>query len=122
MRAFFTTTAVILIVFAAGLTAHAVQLLQATGDLGSFNLNGVYDLRSQAWLTQSTQSGRFLSALVGWDPRPSIEQLGAWFLYLVPMVVLYLSPVELSFSRVRSSEASGADASGARSPAEVSAS
>ncbi len=122
MRAFFTTTAVILIVFAAGLTAHAVQLLQATGDLGSFNLNGVYDLRSQAWLTQSTQSGRFLSALVGWDPRPSIEQVGAWFLYLVPMVVLYLSPVELSFSRVRSSEASPADGSGSRSPAEMSAS
>lgn len=92
MPAFFATTGTILIVFAAGLTSHTVQLLQAAGDLPSFNLNGVYDLRSQAWLTQDTQSGRFLAALLGWDPRPSLEQLVAWVAYAVPLVVLYLAP------------------------------
>lgn len=92
MRAFFAATGVVLIVFAAGLASHTVQLLQATGDLRSFNLNGVYDLRSQAWLTEQTQSGRFLAALVGWDPRPSIEQLVAWLGYAVPVLLLYLAP------------------------------
>ena len=92
MRVFFAATGAVLVVFAAGLTAHTIQLLQATGDLPSSNLNGVYDLRSQAWLTERTQSGRFLAALVGWDPRPSIEQLVAWLGYAVPVLVLYLTP------------------------------
>lgn len=92
MRVFFAATGAVLIVFAAGLASHTIQLLQATGDLPSFNLNGVYDLRSQAWLTEQTQSGRFLAALVGWDPRPSIEQLAAWLGYAVPVLVLYLAP------------------------------
>lgn len=92
MRAFFAATGAVLIVFAAGLAAHTIQLLQATGDLASFNLNGVYDVRSQAWLTEQTQSGRFLAALVGWDPRPSIEQLVAWLGYAVPVLLLYLAP------------------------------
>ena len=90
MRAFFTVTGIVLIVFAAGLCARAVLFLQSAGDLGSFNLNGVYDTRSLAWTTQDSEVGRFLAALFGWDPRPSIEQVAAWFLYLVPVLYLFL--------------------------------
>jgi len=90
MRAFFKVTGVVLIVFAAGLLARSVLFLQSANDLGSFNLNGVYDLRQYAWLTQSTELGKFLAAMFGWDPRPSIEQVVVWLAYLVPTAWLFL--------------------------------
>lgn len=90
MRSFFRATGVVLIVFAAGLSARAVQFFQASGDLGSFNLNGVYDVRSVTWLTQESEVGKFLAAILGWDPRPSIEQVAVWVLYLVPVLYLFL--------------------------------
>lgn len=90
LRPFFTATGVVLIVFAAGLLARTVLFLQASGDVGSFNMNGVYDLRSVRWLTPSSELGRFLAAMFGWDPRPSIEQVIAWAGYLVPVSWLFL--------------------------------
>jgi high-affinity iron transporter len=90
IKAFFRVTGVVLIVFAAGLVSRTVLYLQTAGDLGSANLNGVYDLTGQGWLTQSTETGRFLAAMFGWDPRPSVEQVVAYLAYLVPVLVLFL--------------------------------
>jgi high-affinity iron transporter len=92
MRAFFKVTGVILIVFAAGLASRAVLFLQSSGDLGSFNLNGVYDVRQYEWLTQSTEVGKFLAAMFGWDPRPSIEQVVVYLGYLIPVTYLFRRP------------------------------
>ena len=92
MKAFFTVTGVILIVFAAGLASRTVLFLQGAGDLGSMSLNGVYDLRQYEWLTQSTEVGKFLAAMFGWDPRPSIEQVVVYLAYLVPVLTLFLRP------------------------------
>jgi len=92
MKPFFTVTGLVLIVFAAGLVARTVMYLQIAGDLGSFSLNGVYDLTSIHWLTNSSEVGKFLGAMFGWDPRPSIEQLVAYFAYLIPVTVLFLRP------------------------------
>jgi high-affinity iron transporter len=95
MKAFFTVTGLVLIVFAAGLVAKTVLFLQTSGDLGSLNLNGVYDLTAHRWLTQQTEEGKFLAAMFGWDPRPSIEQLVAWTAFAAPVTWLFLrnSPV-----------------------------
>lgn len=90
IKAFFGVTGVVLIVFAAGLVSRTVLYLQIAGDLGSANLNGVYDLTGHGWLTQSTETGRFLAAMFGWDPRPSVEQVVAYLAYLVPVLVLFL--------------------------------
>ncbi|MCI3949423.1 MAG: iron permease [Acidimicrobiales bacterium] len=92
MKAFFTVTGVVLIVFAAGLASRTVLFLQGAGDLGSFSLNGVYDLRQYVYLTQSTEVGKFLAAMFGWDPRPSIEQVVVYLGYLVPVLYLFLRP------------------------------
>jgi high-affinity iron transporter len=92
MKAFFTVTGVVLIVFAAGLVAKAVMFLQVSADLGSYNLNGVYDLTSVRLLTNESEFGKFLGAMFGWDPRPSIEQVVAWLAYLVPVTILFLRP------------------------------
>jgi high-affinity iron transporter len=91
MRAFFRVTGVVVIVFAAGLLARTILFLQADGDLGTVN-GAVYDLTQFRWLTQGSEVGRFLAAMLGWDPRPSLEQVVAWAAYLVPVLVLFLLP------------------------------
>lgn len=89
MKTFFSLSGVVLIVFAAGLVARSVRLLQSSKDLGSL-LDTVYDLQPHAWLTGRTEFGKFLSAMFGWDPAPSIEQVVLWALYLVPVTFLFL--------------------------------
>jgi high-affinity iron transporter len=92
MRQFFTVTGLVLIVFAAGLVSRTVLWLQAAGDLGTV-WNNVYDLTAYRWLTVSTESGRFLGAMFGWDPRPSIEQVVAYVAFLATVSWLFLRPV-----------------------------
>ena len=89
LRLFFQITGVLIILFAAGLVSRAILFLQASGDLGSWNLNGVYDVTRYEWLTQSTQSGRFLAGIFGWDPRPSIEQVIGYLGYLIPALYIF---------------------------------
>lgn len=89
MAAFFKATGFLLIVFAAGLLARGVAFLQASGDLGTVN-DAVYDLTSVAWLTVSSQVGRFLAGIFGWDPRPSLEQVEAYVVYVVPVAAAFL--------------------------------
>ena len=76
LRRFFQVTGVLIILFAAGLLSRGVLFLQSAGDLGTVN-NAVYNLTGQHWLTQDSQTGRFLAGIFGWDPRPSIEQVGS---------------------------------------------
>ena len=104
MKQFFTVTGMVLIVFAAGLVARTVLFLQMAGDLGSLNLNGVYDLTSVRALTQGSELGKFLAAMFGWDPRPSIEQVVVWLAYLVPVSVLFLHPGRAPARPTRTSE------------------
>jgi high-affinity iron transporter len=89
MRQFFTVTGLVLIVFAAGLVSRTILWLQATGDLGTV-WNNVYDLTAYPWLTVNTETGKFLGAMFGWDPRPSIEQVVGYLLYLVTVSWLFL--------------------------------
>jgi high-affinity iron transporter len=88
MRRFFQITGALIILFAAGLMAKAVLFLQASGDLG-ISWDAVYNLTGISWLTQETQVGRFLAGIFGWDPRPSIEQVVAYFGYLIPIGWFY---------------------------------
>lgn len=89
MRRFFQITGVLIIVFAAGLLAKAIMFLQVSGALGSFDL-AAFNVTSIEVLTTSTQTGRFLAGIFGWDPRPSIEQVVAYVAYLVPVVYFFL--------------------------------
>ena len=99
MRAFFSVTGVLLILFAGGLCAKAVFYLQAAGDLGTAN-NEFYDVTGASWLTVSTESGRFLAGIFGWDPRPSLEQVAIWLAYVVPVMYLFLKDVAVRKERV----------------------
>ena len=88
LRRFFQVTGVLIILFAAGLVSRGVLFLQSSGDVGTLN-NAVYDLTGQHWLTQDTQTGRFLAGIFGWDPRPSIEQVVVYLAYVVPVLILF---------------------------------
>jgi high-affinity iron transporter len=90
MKAFFTVTGLVLIVFAAGLVARTLLFLQVSRDLGSFDLNGVYDLTGYRGLTQQSEVGKFVAAMFGWDPRPSIEQIVAYLGYALTVGYLFL--------------------------------
>jgi len=89
MRRFFMVTGVLIVLFAAGLAAKAVQFFQAAGDLGSVNW-AVYDVTGINWLTINTQFGRFLAGIFGWDPRPSLEQVVVYLAFLLPVGAGYL--------------------------------
>jgi high-affinity iron transporter len=91
MRQFFTVTGLVLIVFAAGLVSRTVLWLQLAGVLGTV-WNNVYDLTAYRWLTVGTESGKFLGAMFGWDPRPSIEQVVAYLAFLITVSWLFLRP------------------------------
>ena len=91
MRQFFAVTGLVLIVFAAGLVSRTVLWLQLAGVLGTV-WNNVYDLTAYRWLTVDTEIGRFLGAMFGWDPRPSIEQVIAYLAFLVTVSWLFLRP------------------------------
>jgi high-affinity iron transporter len=89
MKQFFQVTGVILILFAGGLLARTVMFLQTSGDMG-IAWNNVYDLTSIKLLTVETETGRFLGAMFGWDPRPSIEQVIAYVGYVGIVTWLFL--------------------------------
>jgi len=91
MRQFFQVTGVVLILFAGGLLARSVLFLQGAGDLPTL-WDAVYDLTSVRWLTVDTETGRFLAAMLGWDPRPSIEQMAAYLGYVGVVGGLFLRP------------------------------
>ena len=89
MKQFFTVTGVVLIVFAAGLLARAVMFLQSAGTAMIATAN-VYDVTRFEWLTASTETGKFLAAMTGWDPRPSVLQVVAWLVYMIVVTSLFL--------------------------------
>jgi high-affinity iron transporter len=106
MRQFFTVTGLVLLVFAAGLVSRTVLYLQGAGELGTV-WNSVYDLTGDRWLTVSTETGRFLAAMLGWDPRPSIEQVVAYLAFLGTVGWLFLRPPRPARPLAASSEAKG---------------
>ncbi len=89
MAVFFRITGLMLILFAAGLLSRTVMFLQTSGDL-FIVWNNVYDLRQFAWLTVETEVGKFLGAMFGWDPRPSIEQIVAYLGYALTVAYLFV--------------------------------
>jgi len=95
MRQFFQVTGVALILFAGGLLARTVMFLQTAGDL-PIALNNVYDLTSIKLLTTETEVGRFLGAMFGWDPRPSIEQVVVYVAYVGIVTWLFLRDPKLA--------------------------
>jgi high-affinity iron transporter len=90
LRQFFTATGLLLIVFAAGLLAHAVHEFQEAGLLPEtiehlWNTNGL--------VSEDSHFGKFLTALFGYNGDPSALEVGVWIMYLAFALTLFLRPL-----------------------------
>ena len=95
LRQFFTITGLLLIVFAAGLLAHGIHEFQEAGLLPEtvehvWNTSGV--------VPEDSTSGKFLTALFGYNGDPSLLEVLAWGVYLTAALWFFLRPL-VSWSR-----------------------
>ncbi len=90
LRQFFTATGLLLIIFAAGLLAHAVHEFQEAGLLPQtvehlWNTNTI--------VSEDSYFGKFLTALFGYNGDPSALEVGVWFAYLGVTLTFFLRPL-----------------------------
>jgi len=90
LRQFFTVTGVLLIVFAAGLLAHATHEFQEAGLL-PMTVEHVWD--TNGVLSEDSTSGKFLTALFGYNGNPSLLELAVWLGFLLTGLALFLRPL-----------------------------
>ncbi|HEX5144050.1 MAG TPA: iron uptake transporter permease EfeU [Mycobacterium sp.] len=86
---FFKLTGVLLILVAAGILAYAVRALQTVGwlpglDSTAFDISQHVDLSS--WY------GAVLAGIFNFRPDPTVLQAGAWVVYAVVVLALFLRP------------------------------
>ena len=90
LRQFFTVTGVLLIVFAAGLLAHAAHAFQEAGILPGtiehvWNTNGL--------VSDGSGVGKFLKTLFGYNGDPSLLEVLVWAAYLTAALAFFLRPL-----------------------------
>jgi high-affinity iron transporter len=90
LRQFFTVTGLLLIVFAAGLLAHAVHEFQEAGVL-PMTVEHLWN--TNALVSEDSHFGRFLTALLGYNGDPSALEFGAWLAYLSVTLTFFLRPL-----------------------------
>jgi high-affinity iron transporter len=90
LRQFFTVTGILLIVFAAGLLAHAVHEFQEAGLLPE-TVEHVWN--TNALIPEESHVGRFLTAFFGYNGDPSLLEVAVWLGYLVVALTLFLRPL-----------------------------
>ncbi|MBD0317095.1 MAG: FTR1 family protein [Thermoleophilia bacterium] len=96
LRQFFTATGVLLIVFAAGLLAHAVHEFQEAGLLPAL-VEHVWD--TNAVVGEGSTAGEFLTALFGYNGNPSLLEVVVWFSYVSTALGFFLAPLVSSRPR-----------------------
>lgn len=87
LRLFFRVTGALVLVIAAGLFSKGIAWLQEAGVLPTF-LWPVWNV-TDVPLIGSGRVAQFLNTLFGWNPRPSIEEVGIWLIYLVIVGYFY---------------------------------
>jgi high-affinity iron transporter len=81
LRLFFSLTGGLVLLIAAGLFARGIAWLQEAGALPTVWWP-VWDLHLHPIVGYGTVA-QLLSGLTGWNPRPSIEEVTAWAVYLL---------------------------------------
>ena len=88
IRQFFSVTGVMVLVIAAGLLSNGLAELHEAQIVG--NLGGrPWD--TDAILSMSSTAGRFLHALVGYDPAPTLGQIVVFWVYLGGGLVTFVA-------------------------------
>jgi high-affinity iron transporter len=94
LKRFFTVTGALVLIIAAGLFARGMAWLQEAGVLPTYWWP-VWDLHLNPIVGYGTFA-QFLSGLFGWNPRPAIEELAAWVLYMSVMAWLLVGRASLT--------------------------
>lgn len=87
---FFTWTGGMLLVVAAGVLAYGVHDLQEARFLGGLS-DKAFDISEQ--IPPDSWYGTLLKGVFNFQPDPTVLQVTVWALYLVPMLVLFFTPV-----------------------------
>jgi high-affinity iron transporter len=90
LRQFFTVTGILLIVFAAGLLAHATHEFQEAGILPEM-IEHVWN--TNAVVSEDSHTGSFLTALFGYNGDPSALEVGVWIAFLAIGLGFFLRPL-----------------------------
>jgi high-affinity iron transporter len=90
LRQFFTATGLLLIIFAAGLLAHAVHEFQEAGLLPE-TIEHLWN--TNAIVSEDSHFGKFLTALFGYNGDPSALEVGVWFADLGITLAVFLRPL-----------------------------
>jgi high-affinity iron transporter len=90
LRQFFTATGLLLIVFAAGLLAHATHEFQEAGLLPE-TIEHLWN--TNALVSEDSHLGKFLTALFGYNGDPSALEVGVWLAYLGTSLAFFLRPL-----------------------------
>ncbi len=91
LRAFFTITGLVLILFAAGLLAQGIHEFHEAGIIPPV-LAHVWDINHI--LSERSVTGRFLTAIFGYNADPSLVEVLAYIGYLGVTLVRYFWPAE----------------------------
>ncbi|MCE0491333.1 FTR1 family protein [Pantoea sp. Mb-10] len=89
---FFRWTSLFILFVAAGLAAGAVRAFHEAGLWNHFQQTA-FDL--SAILSTHSLMGTLLEGLLGYQEAPSISEVAAWLIYLVPALLLFFIPARL---------------------------
>lgn len=87
-RRFFRVIGVVLMFFAAGLLADAVENAQA---LGWIKVGSGVLWNTRSWVTESSSVGDVMHSLVGYADRPTVAQAVVWVLYVALSVGAFVA-------------------------------
>jgi high-affinity iron transporter len=88
---FFSYTGAFLVVVAAGILSYGIHALQTVGWLPGL-ANKAFDISS--WFDWSSWYGEIIQGVFNVQPDPTWLQLGAWLVYLVIVLTLFLRPTK----------------------------
>jgi high-affinity iron transporter len=88
---FFKVTGVLLILVAAGLLARGMAMIEIAGVIPAF-FYPLWDATHVSVLTSGSFVGQFLTAFLGWDPKPDLLEFAVWVLYLAGVGYAFLRP------------------------------
>jgi high-affinity iron transporter len=87
MRRFFRVLGIVLMVFAAGLLADAVENMQ---QLHWLNFGGHVIWNTSGSVSEASSIGDVLHSLLGYADRPTVLQAVVWLAYLVISTILFI--------------------------------
>ena len=86
---FFTATALVLVVIAAGLASFAAHTAHEAGWLNSAQDEA---FNASAFIKPGSVRSALVTGVLGIQPRPRVAEVIAWFSYLVPMALVVFWP------------------------------